>query len=575
MSGFVVFAGLALVALQTGPAKSWLAAFLSERASTATGFEVRIGAIDGTVPNDITLAGVEVADADGVWLRASGVALDWHPTALLAGRLQVARAGVATLDIARAPVTPPSADAAASPSPPPSPPWAIELPALPVAVAVANLELPEIHLGMDLLGEEMTLAAFGSARLGDKPQTAEAALTVLRLDGVPARLDLTFAQAQPDGALTLDAALEEPAGGLIARLLDLPDLPAVRLRLAGSGPVDGWSGRLDAAAGEASAHFDLTLAIDDRVDLTLAGDLNPGGVAGPELGELLRQPATVAAALAWTPGGALDIAHAELTAPGLAASLTGKLDLEAGDVDARAILAVEDEATIARLAAPATAAALRVELRLGGDLAAPRLAVDATIDRPRAPGVGADSIRVVANAASAEDSTRLTIEGRVTPEGLAIADAAGLDTLIGSAPVLSFAGVLDSAEGGLDIARLDIAGDSLRVTGGGRIAAAGRDLDLALRCASTTWRHWAALPACRCGAGRTPIFIFPATRPCRPLQSNSICAATAWRSRTASSARWSGPRPMSSPPPTSKARRCSWSAWSRKLPQPGSRRRGA
>src|SRR5690606_2511178 len=146
------------------------------------------------------------------------------------------------------------------------------------------------------------VAIFGSAEIGGRPQDAALDLDLVRLDGPPGRATLQLALERPDGALTLAASVEEPAGGIIARLLDLPDLPPVSLQLDGTGPAAGWRGRLDARAGAAEAGLDLRLALGDRVDLAMAGEVDPGGLAGEELRDLLPGPIGVDAAIGWVPG---------------------------------------------------------------------------------------------------------------------------------------------------------------------------------------------------------------------------------------------------------------------------------
>jgi translocation and assembly module TamB len=478
--GLILLLALGLGALQTGTGKGWLAATLSDVASEATGFTVRIGAIEGTVPTDVSVATVEIADAQGVWLTAEDVALAWQPLDLIDGRLSIARLSAVRVDVARAPA---KIDAPAEPAPA-SAPLAIELPELPLAVSIADVEIGEIRLGAPLLGadmggEEIVAAAFGSAALGAKPQEVEIALTVLRLDGVPARIELMLAQA-PDRRLGLEATVEEPAGGLIARLLGLPDLPAIALHLAGSGPATGWTGRLDATAGDATAGLDLSLALDDRIDLALAGTVDPGGLAGPELRDLLPRPVAVDAALAWVPGQALSIDRAALSAPGLDATVQGRIDQAAETIDATAELAATDPALIARLADPVRADALRATARISGNLAAPTLAVEATADQLVAPGIEATVVEAEASLAPTDDPARFSLSARIAPQGLVVDGDPSLVALIGAAPILALDGTLDPAGGRLDMAQFDIAGAALRATGSGHVAEEGRDLDLAL-----------------------------------------------------------------------------------------------
>lgn len=466
--------------LQTEPGKSWLAATLSDIASDASGMAIRIGAIDGSVPGDMTIATLTIADHEGVWLSARALKLDWHPLDLLARRVSVARLAAAELDIARAPVA-----LEAAPPPPDPEPQRLELPRLPLEIAVADVEISEIRLGAGLLGEEIIAAAFGSATLGSDPRDAELALNLLRLDGVPARVELTLAQSRPAGAgadvLTLTADLAEPPGGLVARLLGLPDLPAVALHLAGSGPASGWSGRLDATAGDASAGLDVQLAIAERIDLALAGEVTPGGLAGPELRDLLPGPIALDAALGYTPGARLEIAHADLLAPGLELHLAGALDQATETVAATLRLAADDPAVIARLADPVEAAGFSATARIDGTLTAPSVDIDATLDDMRAPGVSAASLGATATLAPIDGGQSLALSVALAPQGIVLDDDDGrIGALIGDAPAFALDGTLDPASLRLDVSRLDLTTAVLRASGAGHVADEGRDVDLAL-----------------------------------------------------------------------------------------------
>ncbi|RUU45066.1 translocation/assembly module TamB, partial [Mesorhizobium sp. M2C.T.Ca.TU.002.02.1.1] len=48
--------------------------------------------------------------------------------------------------------------------------------------------------------------------------------------------------APADNKLDLDLKASEPAGGIIANLLKLPDAPPVNIVVSGSGPLANWSG---------------------------------------------------------------------------------------------------------------------------------------------------------------------------------------------------------------------------------------------------------------------------------------------------------------------------------------------
>lgn len=463
---------LGVAALQTASAKRWLAARLSDLASGATGYVVTVTTIEGTLPTNFSVGSVEMADAEGVWLRAQDLRLEWRPLALLDGRLAIARLTLAGLAVEREPI----AAAAAAPEAEPGLP-SLELPRLPLEVSVADLEIGEIRLGAPLLGEEIVAAAFGSAALGGAPDAAEAALTVMRLDGRPGRFEILLTQT-PRRDLILEATAEEPAGGIVAGLLDLPGRPPIELRLAGNGPLTGWTGRLDATAGEAAAGLDLTLALDHRVALGLAGTVDPGDLAGPALRDLVPSPIGVDAALTWAPGAALAIDHASLSAPGLDLRLAGEIDPEADSIAATGELAATDPDLIARWADPVRADALRASATASGLLQAPRLEIAASVERLAAPGASARSVDVEASLTPTDDRRRLALTARLVPQGLALDVDPALAAPLGAAPTMTLDGSVDVTDGRLDIAGFELAGAALHVTGAGHVAEAGRDLDL-------------------------------------------------------------------------------------------------
>src|SRR5262245_43198446 len=84
---------LALVAgafglLQTDYARDQLRQQIAE-ATAGSSNAVELDAIEGLVPVSMQLVGLRLSDRVGIWLTADRVSLDWSPSALLAGRLQV------------------------------------------------------------------------------------------------------------------------------------------------------------------------------------------------------------------------------------------------------------------------------------------------------------------------------------------------------------------------------------------------------------------------------------------------------------------------------------------------------
>ncbi|TIN90290.1 MAG: hypothetical protein E5Y03_36770, partial [Mesorhizobium sp.] len=87
---------------------------------------------------------------------------------------------------------------------------------------------PEIALGQALAGSGIAeLAAKGSFKADAAPLALATSLNITRRDGKQGKLDANIHFAPADNKLDLDLKASEPAGGIIANLLKLPDAPPV------------------------------------------------------------------------------------------------------------------------------------------------------------------------------------------------------------------------------------------------------------------------------------------------------------------------------------------------------------
>ncbi|WP_262270150.1 translocation/assembly module TamB domain-containing protein [Microvirga yunnanensis] len=215
-----------------------LANLISRLLSTPT-TRVTIGSIEGALSSNAVIRDVRIADRDGVWLNLDRARLVWSRTALLTGRLQVDELSIDRLQIARRPL-PAEEDAPVSDEP--------ILPDLPVRVIVDRFALQELSLGQPVLGTQARLSAAGSAQLGNPSEGLDLTFEAQRLDA-PGRLSIDLTYVPQTNRLALNLMHQEPAGGIAARLMDLPGLPPVDLKLAGQGPLSDFAARLDFSAG--------------------------------------------------------------------------------------------------------------------------------------------------------------------------------------------------------------------------------------------------------------------------------------------------------------------------------------
>lgn len=308
--------------------RQWLASTI-EGAAASPDLRLRLGAIEGSLPFDFSIARLEVADSQGSWLILDRVRVALSPGALLARRVEIDALEAARIEVARAPVAtqPAEPEPAADPS-------ATLLPNLPVGLSLNRLAIAEIRLGAPLLGEAATLRVGGSARLAPGGRAAESHLTVDRIDERPgnAALDLSFDPRNNRLDLALKAA--EPAGGMIARALALPGLPPVTLSLDGSGPLADWKGRLIAeAAGTGRVTADAAVqatAEGHAVTLQAGGDVARliAGLAGEPVTGLIGPQPSLNATLVVKPDGGLSLRPVTLRAAAGSATLSGEV---AGD----------------------------------------------------------------------------------------------------------------------------------------------------------------------------------------------------------------------------------------------------
>lgn len=234
------------------------------------GQTVRIDGFRGALSSQATVARLSIADAQGEWLIARDLELDWSRAALFSRRLEIERLAAGSIEILRAP---------AGDSPPPRPeavPFA--LPELPVAVHIGAIAADSITLGAALLGQELELRLDGSADLAGG--AGEAAFTATRIDGIEGEVTLSGGFSNETRVLALDLGVTEEPGGIVATLLGIPGAPAIDLAVTGTAPLDDYEAELRlASAGveRVQGRFGLRAAGDGGQVWTLdmQGDVTP------------------------------------------------------------------------------------------------------------------------------------------------------------------------------------------------------------------------------------------------------------------------------------------------------------
>ncbi|UCH74167.1 MAG: translocation/assembly module TamB domain-containing protein [Rhodospirillales bacterium] len=325
---------------------------------------VTIGRIEGNLPATIRIDEITLADGRGPWLTVRGFALDWSPLALVRGRLEIDSLGAREVSISRRPV----AAAAPGTGGPPA------IPAL--NVTLKSLAVDRLQLDAPVLGAAATLRASANATAG--ADAVNIGLDISRTDDVAGHARAALGYDRRSASLDLRAELSEPAGGLTARLLSLPQLPALDLTVIGDGTAADWRGTVTLDAEElASLTSSLRVSVDGAgIGIALEGAMRPG--AGLETVSPILGPETEFEVAATRPGpsDAWSITIGRMRSEAIDAEGAARLVLPDGRIEGRLRLATRDAARIAPLIAPLRFETAEIKARFNGPLTHPAVALE-------------------------------------------------------------------------------------------------------------------------------------------------------------------------------------------------------
>ena len=348
--GIAILSLLALIAvvllgINTDPGRRFVADQIGGY-TTASGLNIKVGRIDGSLYGKMILRDVRVADPKGVFLTSPKLDLDWRPFAFINNHVDVRSLGADLITLRRRPELKPT----------PSDPNAPLLPDL--DIDVNRLRIGRFIIGKPVTGQTHMLNIAGAVHIADRRAQLQTNVNALAAAGVAGgdRLTLRLDAVPDENKLDLNLKLNAPAGGVIATLGGLKQ--PLRVSVDGRGSWKAWDGRAIAMLGNGQlANLNLT-ARDGRIKVR--GQTRPGlYLAGPV--ERLTSPALNVAidttlqerradtriklksdALAVDAGGLIDLANsrfgnfavdAQLLTPGsIAPNLRGR------DVAARIVL---------------------------------------------------------------------------------------------------------------------------------------------------------------------------------------------------------------------------------------------
>ena len=480
----VLVVATVLVAANTAPGRR----LIEREANALTGGAVVLDGLGGRFPDRLRVAHAELRDSEGVWVSLDRLALDWSPLRLLWRDAWIDRLDVDAmrLDRRRIPASTQSGSYTLS-----------------TRVDVAALHVLRLTVDQAVAGVAAVVEVTGNAHLASLSE-GSGAVGVTRIDS-PGTYKASGRIGPDSLQATLDA--DEPPGGLVSSVARLPDLGALTLHAALSGPRSAEATLLALRAGElrADAHGTLDLA-GRSADIELAATapaMTPApGVSwqGVSLQAHSQGPFATPAAT-----GHLDVAGVRADGASLGRLLAdvagdrGHVGLKASAADLRipgpkpdllaaapllltADVQLDDPARPVSFTLSHPLLDARGTARTGGDLsAAVHLALPALA--PLASAAGADvqgraalDVTVSRPAAQAAKDApappmRVGLEGTVAITG----GTAPVPALIGETGRLSVQAALDGADVTLDHATVD--GRALHVAANGTDRAGLLDAD--------------------------------------------------------------------------------------------------
>ena len=215
-----------------------------------TGGHVKLTGLRGSLPRVLTLDRLQLSDDRGVWLSADRVTLRWTPLALFLRRVQVDSLQAARVIMERIPES--SGPATASP------------PSIP-HIDAASVSIDELDLGPQLNVVPAPLLLRGAVHLRTLTDMV-IEVNAHRVGGIGDYvLHLQFDSKRMDAMLKLN----EPAGGPLENLLQLPGLGALAATLNLNGPRSAERLELSIDAGTLHGSARGNVNVNE-----LSGDLN-------------------------------------------------------------------------------------------------------------------------------------------------------------------------------------------------------------------------------------------------------------------------------------------------------------
>ena len=414
----LVVAGVAATTPKPAQAQQFVATQIENLVSTDT-MKVKIDGLSGALTGALRIQSVTVSDPKGIFLTAKNLTMDWSPFALVRSNVSIDKLTAGQIVLERLPTGQPASTKSSG---------GFSLPSL--SAQIKNLAIDEFVLGEPIAGTRARLKMNASLNLSSDPTNLTVKANIDRLDQ-PGQIALDIAYAPAQNQLTLDVKASEPAGGLVATLLDIPNRPAVNLTIKGSGPLSGYmaNGQLDVGGEQAAMLTARTNDTEEGRQVSASLMVAAQRFVPEQYARYVKGGANLDVQLLMKTDGTYVISQGQLASDAIQLTTTGTLDLDGAQNDLAIALASRDGDPIPfSLGTPPAQTSLQIASlggTLKGALASANLAVSAKLPQGgygdyQAQGLSADVTSQGFDVKSAKGPLKIVLAAQKVdaPEGI-------------------------------------------------------------------------------------------------------------------------------------------------------------
>ena len=259
--GVVVLAGVVVLGINTDPGRRFVANRIGGY-TTASGLNIKVGRIDGSLYGQMVLSDVRVADPKGVFLTSPKLSVDWRPFAFASNHVDVRSLSTDLVTLARRPELKQT----------PSDPNAPLLPDL--DIDVNRLHVGRLVIARPVTGQTHMVRIDGAVHIADRRAQLVTDAAALKGAGIAGgdRLHLKLDAVPEQNKLDVDLKLDAPVGGVVATMGGLK--APLTATVDGRGSWKAWQGRALATLGGGQLANVTVNARDGHIELR--GFATPG-----------------------------------------------------------------------------------------------------------------------------------------------------------------------------------------------------------------------------------------------------------------------------------------------------------